>query len=216
MNFEDESEFFGFFPHIFFQELYSALEDTIRHTIDGLSIPDSYKKHLVSYILSELQKNFIIFENFCLIHIFSFPVGFLYERKLTDMLVNDDINALLDDLSKLKDELEFYEHEIHGHEYGIRDIKAETDMIMGFVNNEDINELLSNVEFIKKLSSEMKQVMGEKSYAISGILDTKFDKLVANKEVKTEIRKKETNELYSIGSINDIKQFKDNLLMHLK
>ncbi|ELA48119.1 hypothetical protein VCUG_00357 [Vavraia culicis subsp. floridensis] len=212
MHFEDETEFFGFVPCSFLQELCSSLEETITHTINNAGLSATSKKQLCSYVLSEFRKNFLIFENFSLQQIFTFPKDFSYERKITDLVVEDDIDAMMDELMKLKDEQEFYKNEARRYKKMIANKEAEIAQMTCFLENVEVNDLLSNSEFLKKLFVETKKAVGGKAYTISGKLSTKFNELMENKDIKSETKKKEINELYNIGTLEDIKAFRDSVL----
>ncbi|ELQ76263.1 hypothetical protein THOM_0774 [Trachipleistophora hominis] len=212
MHFEDEIEYFGFVPCSFLQELCLTLEETITGTINSTGLSSTKKNLLCSYVLSEFRKNFLIFENFSLHQIFTFPKDFSYERKITDLVVEDDVDGMIDELMKLKDEHEFYKNEVQRHKRIIANKEIEIAQMTSFLENAEVNDLLSNTEFLKKLFIETKKVVGEKAYAISGKLNTKFNELMENKDIKNEMKKKEINELYRIGTLEDIKTFRDSML----
>lgn len=212
MQLEDEIEFFEFDPYGFLQKLPDALEESIKSTLDGINIPEKVKRELLAHFTEELRKNYILFEDFCIPQIFTFPNDFVYERKVSDLIVTENIDKIVENIAKLQDEYLYYQSELERTTESIKKKQQETKEMEDFLNNSDVNDLLSNTEFLKKLYKKTKQAIGKNACSISTSMSAQFNDLIENKEIKTEMKKKEINELLNVAQLDDIDAFRKNFL----
>lgn len=210
MHLEDEIEFFEFDPYDFLQKLPDALEESVKSTLDGIKIAEKVKRELLAHFNDSLRKNYILFEDFCIPQIFTFPSDFVYERKVTDGKISREPESITQNISKLKDELDFHQSEIKRIKELNEQKKNEKNELEKLIEHRDLQELISNAEFLKKLHKKTKHALGENAGNVPRQLSSQFTALLENKEIKTEMKKKEINELLKIGSIDDIDAFRKN------
>lgn len=212
MHFEDEMEFFETDPYTFLVKLLNTLLESVTATLDGINIPQKVKRELIASFSDELQKNFFIFEDFCIDQIFTFPKDFFFERKIADYAFNENINQKIENLLKLKEEFKYIQEKMRKNNLEMIRTKHQIDKMNNFISNTDVNELMSNTEFLKKLFKKTKNTLGSNKSGISTGLSYRFNELLENKEIKVEMKKKEVNQLMSIGSIDEIDEFRKNFL----
>lgn len=84
---EEELEFFGFYPSEYHSEIRTKVSTLLGRSISSVSptsstAPDVSSK--IDKLESSIERNMLIFERYTLRNIFTFPDGFVYERRITD------------------------------------------------------------------------------------------------------------------------------------
>ncbi|KRH93380.1 hypothetical protein M153_9600001945 [Pseudoloma neurophilia] len=210
MHLEDETEFFEFDPYSFLGKIPDILEESIKTTLDGVNVPEKVKRELINHFSIELRKNHVLFEDFCIPQIFTFPNDYVYERKLTESVSDFNIEKKLENLAKLKDDLQYHKSELKSTNMSIqKEIKLKSEMDK-FLENPDVNDLLSNTEFLKSLFLETQKAFGEHSFETATDRSEEFNKIMQSKDIKTETKVKELGQLLAIGQLDDIDAFKTN------
>ncbi|ORE00429.1 hypothetical protein A0H76_926 [Hepatospora eriocheir] len=202
---EDEIEYFGFVPYCFTLELQQCLEDEFNDTISELNTDKELAKQIVGYF----RKNCFMMVNYMRRNILKFPENFKYERLVTDEVVEDDIQEILSDVNQLQKEKTNLMKKIN--ELKIEKIKK-INISSGYKSllkhKEDYYNLKEHLSEIKKLveKTELKYA----SYVQNGDLNG-IKKLMQHKNIENEYFDNELVRLERIGSIETLKQLKDNL-----
>ena len=206
MNNEDEIEYFEFLPKIFTTDLQEALEETLCDIIAGL--PPKIQTH----ITDSFYKKIFIFNNFVLRNILKFPSSFKLERKITDKFITTDVKQLIDNVNDLNDKIDAMKNkmkELNG--------KLEKEMIKNKLyksllsNKHDYTELCETTVEIKNFIKETNE-MYDKYSMIGHKRESKFNKLMEYKNIKSEYYKKERDRLFNIATIDMVEHMNKQLL----
>lgn len=209
MHLEDEFEFYEFDPYSFLKKIPDLMEDTIRDTLECVNIAEKVKRELRAHFTNKIQKNFILFEDFSISQIFSFPTDFVYERKLTDEKFHMDFPKSIENITKLKNECNYYRSELDKTNKSIILQKKYIKDMQVFLENPDVNDIQSNMEFLIKWHRETKKAFGKHTENISDEQIEKFDKLLENKKIKTQMKIEELNKQHSVGTLDDLDAFRN-------
>ncbi|EJW03701.1 hypothetical protein EDEG_00189 [Edhazardia aedis USNM 41457] len=192
---EDEIEFFECVPSSFIDTFKEEMIEVLSKSIEKEDNQKLSKNELVS----ELQKNFVIFQNFILRNIFSLPGDgeFSLERKITDNYINENFeNQINESFVKTVEEINHLKKNL---------IKIENDIIVSKYHIDQLNKLLVENNILREVLEEKSKLsavhleLKEKSDSLDKINinpnvsgldilleDPAYQEMVILKQLKTE------------------------------
>lgn len=191
-----ELEFFEFNPTDFINDLQLSVEETIDLFIEkefGF-LKTKKVKMLKELLLEASKKNFLLFRNFVIKNLMSFPQKFTFERKKTYSVEKKTLdNALLDYQTQLEKLIEARDQ--------VNKLK-ETLAILKY-ENQELKELLEGEEDLKMLSSCLEDLKNKykatkemvNKIPFCSLDDENFNSLLEHRELRTEMLKKELERL---------------------
>lgn len=183
-EFEDELEFFGFLPSEFHLELYQMLGSIL-----GAAVVDSAPgaRGRIDALDSAIEKNMLIFERFTLRNIFTFPDGFVYDRRATAEAVPapEQLKGQLLSLALQRETLASLKESVHQQTLAARELQAQLQQLTAIPSLDQITSELADLNLLVKQARELK-----KKYLV-GMPQPK----VLKKELEEEIRSKECADL---------------------
>lgn len=203
-NLEDEIEYFGFLPITFTTDLQESLEDTLKDIIHRNSpLPNSIQ----TQISDSLKKNIFIFNNFVLRNILKFPPNFKLERKITDKVIGEDVNKLVDSISMIHKKLADLkkQHIALEEQLGLQ-INRNSAYKNLLKNKESYTNMISAAREIRKFMNETTEIY--ETFRISSCRrENDFENLMEFKNIKNIYYKEEKDRLYGIASADVLEHF---------
>ncbi|KAK1347920.1 hypothetical protein CWI37_0711p0050 [Hamiltosporidium tvaerminnensis] len=196
----DEIEFFGFIPSCFIKELKENIIQTLN------------ENNADEETLKLFEKNFYIFENFVLRNVFRFPVSFKFERKITDLRIEENVQKKINEyLMLVKEETNIIrEKQILQNKLDIQKYKYNEYLQINKIEKEMDNLLDSSIKMVNYVQSvsEMRDTFLKSN---CGKNNTDLYKMMEHKEIRNNVYKNELKELLEKANIEDFQRFIKNL-----
>ncbi|TBU03988.1 hypothetical protein CWI36_0829p0010 [Hamiltosporidium magnivora] len=196
----DEIEFFGFIPSCFIKELKENIIQTLN------------ENNADEETLKLFEKNFYIFENFVLRNVFRFPVSFKFERKITDLRIEENVQKKINEYLRLvKEETSIIrEKQIFQNKLDIQKYKYNEYLQINKIEKEMDNLLDSSIKMVNYVQSvsEMRDTFLKSN---CGKNNTDLYKMMEHKEIRNNVYKNELKELLEKANIEDFQRFIKNL-----
>ncbi|TBU10835.1 hypothetical protein CWI38_0709p0050 [Hamiltosporidium tvaerminnensis] len=196
----DEIEFFGFIPSCFIKELKENIIQTLN------------ENNADEETLKLFEKNFYIFENFVLRNVFRFPVSFKFERKITDLRIEENVQKKINEyLMLVKEETNIIrEKQIFQNKLDIQKYKYNEYLQINKIEKEMDNLLDSSIKMVNYVQSvsEMRDTFLKSN---CGKNNTDLYKMMEHKEIRNNVYKNELKELLEKANIEDFQRFIKNL-----
>ncbi|TBU05781.1 hypothetical protein CWI39_0623p0050 [Hamiltosporidium magnivora] len=196
----DEIEFFGFIPSCFIKELKENIIQTLN------------ENNADEETLKLFEKNFYIFENFVLRNVFRFPASFKFERKITDLRIEENVQKKINEYLRLvKEETSIIrEKQILQNKLDIQKYKYNESLQINKIEKEMDNLLDSSIKMVNYVQSvsEMRDTFLKSN---CGKNNTDLYKMMEHKEIRNNVYKNELKELLEKANIEDFQRFIKNL-----
>ncbi|KAI5172579.1 hypothetical protein NEFER03_1654 [Nematocida sp. LUAm3] len=198
-RFEEELEFFEFLPSEIYKEIYSEITRSFEKYIPH---DQRNSRPLLDKIENAIEKNLLIFERFTLRNIFTFPEGFVYERRATTERVPspEETRYKVLSASEKKEELSSLYESISQKKETLKELQKKQEELKEANRTED---LLLFLKSLKSLLLHLKSIKRECSFGVSP------EKL--GKALEEEIRRRECMSLEKKVPINILKALNETL-----
>lgn len=208
-EFEDEIEFFSFLPSEFHTDLYKSIEEAFDSSIAAGSNP---VRRALDSVESAVEKNMLIFERFALRNIFTFPAGFVYDRRKTAEVWKGDLKALLLEVSILVEKRNAETEKLAEKRSLLKHIKerrAELEAWDADVS-EGVAEIFNGIEKLNELLAGTLEIK-KKFLGVPRKRDAKKEHLLGNREVLEHVNKRECDKLAEISSLQTLTRLNEVL-----
>lgn len=206
MNNAEEIEYFGFVPISFIKEIQDEIhkkvkEELLECNFKGVSSLKKNKKHAMDIISLSLSKNFFFFQNFVVRAIFSFPKDFSFERKITDLRCEANMQKLVDEFLQIVEEEKYLRNETLRLEGEIETERFKRSQYQSLLKHEeDMLGAVHSTEELQKLSKDTEQLC-------QGLMEKQLSQdggegeMIEFQSLRSEMYKKERDELYARASV---------------
>jgi hypothetical protein len=192
-EFEDEIEFFTFLPSEFYEDVEYALSDALDSVAGGRG------RKSVDTLENALCRNMSIFEKYTRQNIFTFPPGFVYERK-KGAPCNADLKEPILDISILLEKRDSKRDELSERRGELARLRAKREELYG-----ESEQIEGDLDFILEKMNRLTALLGgtlevKKKFLVSGRKPPKKEYL-GSKEVMGEVRKRECERAERISKL---------------
>lgn len=215
MNSADEIEYFEFVPVSFVKEVHTEILKKIEQRIGDVVLHGACssvnKKHASEAVASSLSRNFFFFQNFVVKTVFAFPKDFNFERKVTDMRCEANLQKLVDELLQITEEEKYLRSEtlrLEGEIEAEFFRTAQYERLLG--GEKEITDAIKSARTLQETCEETLRMYQNFVEAQTGREDEEKD-MIEFKGLRNEMYRKERDDLYHKASLDVLMFYAKNL-----
>lgn len=215
MNTCDEIEFFGFVPLFFIREITDEMFVTLEKQLTQIKTSKSlhHKRYdkLKDIFSTSLRKNLILFEGFVTKTVFSFPKDFSFERKVTDLRCDEDLQKLCNELYQIFEEEKYLRSETMRMLSELELETARKKMYQSLLHESDqIIHCIERTAKMKDLCGDIDEIYG--MFMDKKILEASMhNENVEFKDMRKELLKSEREQLFDVVDIDFLNETIKNI-----